>query len=50
VLSGDEAIKGLRDALRISPDNVPLRVHLANSYSSVGRFDEAEQDCAKLLR
>ncbi len=40
--SGEEAINGLREALRVSPDNIPLRMHLARSLASFGRFDEAE--------
>lgn len=31
----------LREALRLSPDNMPLRLHLAQSLLAKGRFDEA---------
>jgi len=41
--SGDQAIQALREALRISPDNLPLRQHLAESLLGMGRPDEAEQ-------
>ncbi len=41
---GEEAIQALREALRFSPDNVPLRTHLAQSLAGFGRFDEAEQE------
>lgn len=41
---GDEAIDGLRAALRISPNNLPLRVHLARTLAGLGRYDEAEQE------
>ena len=40
--SGDQAIQALREALRISPDNLPLRQHLAESLLGMGRPDEAE--------
>jgi SpoVK/Ycf46/Vps4 family AAA+-type ATPase len=40
--SGDQAIEALREALRISPDNLPLRQHLAESLLGMGRPDEAE--------
>jgi transitional endoplasmic reticulum ATPase len=39
----EEHIQALRDALRVSPDNAPLRAHLAKSLAGLGRFDEAEQ-------
>ncbi|WP_372721777.1 AAA family ATPase [Novipirellula sp.] len=37
----DDAIRGLREALKVSPDNLPLRIHLAQTLSNYGRFDEA---------
>ena len=42
--SGDDPTQGLRKALEVSPDNVPLRVHLAKSLVGLGRFNEAEQE------
>ena len=42
MVPGDEAIAGLREALRISPNNLPLRQHLADSLASLGRYDDAE--------
>jgi SpoVK/Ycf46/Vps4 family AAA+-type ATPase len=41
---GDEAIQALREALKHSPDNLPLRLHLAESLSGLGRYDEAERE------
>ncbi len=41
--SGDP-LDALRAALAVSPDNVPLRQHLAESLLSVGRPDEAETE------
>ena len=40
-LSGIEA---LRESLKVSPDNIPLRRHLAESLLKLGRHDEAESE------
>ncbi len=42
--SSDETLRALREALRLSPENVPLRQHLADTLLSYGRFEEAEQE------
>ena len=42
--SGEATIQALREALRISPDNLPLRQHLAETLLGLGRLDEAEQE------
>lgn len=42
--TGDETILALREALRLSPDNIPLRQHLAATLLSLGRPAEAEQE------
>lgn len=39
--SGSDPVGPLREALRHSPDNVPLRRHLAATLVGLGRFDEA---------
>ena len=39
--SGDETVRALRGALNVSPDNVPLRRHLAATLMSLGRVEEA---------
>ncbi|HEY2783887.1 MAG TPA: AAA family ATPase [Fimbriiglobus sp.] len=39
-----DPLSGLRDALAFSPDNLPLRVHFAESLRGFGRLDEAEQE------
>ena len=41
---GDDALSALREALRLSPDNVPLRVHLADTLVGFGRPEEAEKE------
>lgn len=38
----DDAIRALRAAVSVSPDNIPLRQHLAESLLGLGRGDEAE--------
>lgn len=48
--SGDDAIAGLRAALEHSPDNIPLRQHLAKTLASLGRYGEAEQELLQTLR
>lgn len=47
--SGDATIQSLRDALRLSPDNLPLRQHLAETLLALGRLDEAEQEYRQAL-
>jgi ATP-dependent 26S proteasome regulatory subunit len=39
-----DSLNTLREALRLSPDNLPLRRHLAESLAGLGRFDEAAQE------
>jgi ATP-dependent 26S proteasome regulatory subunit len=46
---GDEAIQALRAALSVSPDNLPLRLHLIRSLAGYGRFEEAERECRDAL-
>ena len=41
-MNGDRVIETLREALRLSPDNLPLRRHLAESLLGIGRPDLAE--------
>jgi SpoVK/Ycf46/Vps4 family AAA+-type ATPase len=45
----DQTIKALREALALSPDNVPLRRHLAETLLSLGRYAEAEQEFRQAL-
>jgi AAA+ superfamily predicted ATPase len=42
--SQDDRLSALRDALQISPDNVRLRQHLADTLLSQGRAAEAEKE------
>ena len=41
---GDDALAALREALKLSPDNGPLRLHLADSLLGLARYDEAEKE------
>ena len=42
MIPSDDTIAALREALAVSPDNIPLHQHLAESLLKLGRFDEAE--------
>src|SRR5688572_14631602 len=39
-----DPFSALKEALRLSPNNIPLRQHLADSLLSAGRADEAEKE------
>ena len=39
---GDSDLDALREALRLSPENLPLRRHLAESYLRAGQAEPAE--------
>jgi transitional endoplasmic reticulum ATPase len=43
-MNGDDTIQSLREALGATPQNIPLRLHLAETLISFGRADEAEQE------
>ncbi len=49
MLDGEATIQSLREAVRVSPDNLPLRRHLASTLSSLGRLDEAEHEYREAL-
>ena len=46
----DNSINNLRAALKLSPDNIPLKQHLAESLLRANRLDEAEIEYSELLR
>ncbi len=46
----DNTINGLREALKHSPDNIPLRLLLADTLSALSRFDEAEREYTFMLK
>jgi len=43
-------VPALREALRLSPDNVPLRLHLGDTLLACGRPEEAEHEYRYALR
>ena len=48
-LAGEEAINGLREALKVSPNNVPLLIHLAQTLAGCGFFEDAETEYRQAL-
>lgn len=47
--SSDRTLAALREAVNISPDNVPLRQHFADSLCEAGAFAEAVEEYRKAL-
>lgn len=45
----EESIQSLREALSFSPDNIPLRIHLADTLFNLGRIEEAEKEFKHVL-
>jgi transitional endoplasmic reticulum ATPase len=48
-MAGEEAIAALRAALQVSPDNLPLVLHLGDTLLSLGRGEEAEREFRQAL-
>jgi transitional endoplasmic reticulum ATPase len=48
-MNGYDTLQTLRDALRLSPENVPLRQHLAEALLRQGRAEEAEKEFRQAL-
>ena len=46
----DDEIDSLREALRFSPDNAPLRRHLARAFAKRALWADAETELRVLLR
>ena len=46
---GEQAIEALRAAVAVSPGNIPLRLHLAQSLLSLGRGEESELEFKAVL-
>ncbi|MGB5983440.1 MAG: AAA family ATPase [Nonlabens sp.] len=46
----ENAIKSLRDALEISPDNIPLRLHLAQTLQQSQKLEEAQDEYEIVLQ
>jgi transitional endoplasmic reticulum ATPase len=45
----EEALRALREAARLAPNNVPLGQHFAQALAGNGCWDEAEQEYRRLL-
>jgi tetratricopeptide (TPR) repeat protein len=45
----DDALEGLLDAIRVSPENLPLRKHVAEMLLDLERYEEAEQQYTQAL-
>ncbi len=48
-MADDKTIQALREALRFSPDNIPLRTHLAQTLLQAGQLDEARAEFQHVL-
>ncbi|MBE7463191.1 MAG: AAA family ATPase [Planctomycetes bacterium] len=48
--AGDAELQGLREALKVSPENVPLRLHLVETLLRFGRYEEAEVEAKEALQ
>jgi len=49
-MADDQTLAALRAALAVSPDNVPLRTHLADTLFQANRFDEARLEFHEILQ
>jgi transitional endoplasmic reticulum ATPase len=45
----EDSIQSLREALNFSPENVPLRIHLADSLLNLNKLEEAEKEYKYVL-
>lgn len=45
----DDLVNNLREAVKVSPDNVPLRVLLCEALVGAGRYEEAEKEYTAAL-
>lgn len=44
MVPNDDAAAGLREAIRVSPNNLPLRIALSEMLMGLGRYEEAEAE------
>jgi ATP-dependent 26S proteasome regulatory subunit len=47
--SNNDAVTTLRKAVEVSPDNIPLRVHLADTLHGLSRYEEAQREYTTAL-
>ena len=50
MLNSDDKLRSLREALRLSPDNLPIRELLANTLLEQGQGEDAEREFLQALR
>ncbi|MDH4185364.1 MAG: ATP-binding protein [Nitrospira sp.] len=50
MLNSEDKLRGLREALRLSPDNLPIRELLANALLEQGLGEDAEREFLQALR
>lgn len=48
-MENNETVAALREAIKASPDNVPLREHLGGVLNGLGRFEEAQSEFSVAL-
>ncbi len=48
-MENEESINNLKEALEHSPDNIPLRLHLASALLQLTRYEEAEREYKHIL-
>jgi len=48
-MASTDPLAGLITAVQLSPENLPLRKHLAESFANLGRFTEAEAEYRAVL-
>ncbi len=46
----NQSISNLKEALEFSPENIPLRLHLADSLREMERLEEAESEYQEVIR
>lgn len=50
MLNSEDKLRGLREAVRLSPENVPIRELLANALLEQGKGEESEREFLQALR
>ncbi|MBS1999950.1 MAG: ATP-binding protein [Cyanobacteria bacterium SZAS LIN-5] len=48
-MTNNDAVNTLKQAVEVSPDNVPLRIHLANTLYGLSRYEEAQKEFTTAL-
>lgn len=48
-MTSNDAVSTLKQAVEVSPDNVPLRIHLADTLHGLSRYEEAQKEYTTAL-